>query len=131
MVNGQGATAYELLTRFPAGAVAADAELIALMAAGELTRGSADEAGRYLARAARGFEGGEGPVPVPAERRGRMQIFLAIVRLGLARQRGDLPAVAEEAQRLLAPAQAADAGQLRPGAGRRALAVINLSIAKA
>jgi hypothetical protein len=63
--------------------VAADAELIALMAAGELTWGSADEAERYLARAARGFEGGEGPVPVPAERRGRMQIFLAIVRLGL------------------------------------------------
>ena len=130
VLDGQGATAYELLTRFPAGAVAADAELIALMAAGELTWGSADEAERYLARAARGFEGGEGPVPVPAERRGRMQIFLAIVRLGLARQRGDLPAVAEEAQRLLAPAEAADAARFGLGEDLRALAVINLSIAE-
>ena len=130
VLDGQGATAYELLTRFPAGAVAADAELIALMAAGELTWGSPEEAERYLARAARGFEGGEGPVPVPAERRGRMQIFLAIVRLGLARQRGDLPAVAEEAQRLLAPAEAADAAQLGLGKDLRALAVINLSIAE-
>ena len=130
VLNGQGATAYELLTRFPAGAVAADAELIALMAVGELTWGSPEEAERYLARAARGFEGGEGPVPVPAERRGRMQIFLAIVRLGLARQRGDLPAVAEEAQRLLAPAEAADAAQLGLGEDLRALAVISLSIAE-
>jgi LuxR family maltose regulon positive regulatory protein len=130
VLDGQGATAYELLTRFPAGAVAADAELIALMAAGELTWGSADEAERYLARAARGFEGGEGPVPVPAERRGRMQIFLAIVRLGLARQRGDLPAVAEEAQRLLAPAEAVDAARFGLGEDLRALAVISLSIAE-
>jgi LuxR family transcriptional regulator, maltose regulon positive regulatory protein len=131
VLNGQGATAYELLTRFPAGAVAADAELIALMAAGELTWGSAEEAERYLARAARGFEGGEGPVPVPAERRGRMQIFLAIVRLGLARQRGDLPAVAEEAQRLLAAVEDPDAGQLELSGDLRALAVINLGIAEA
>src|SRR5207237_1409488 len=85
---------------------------------------------RYLARAARGFEGGEGPVQVPAERRGRMQIFLAIVRLGLARQRGDLPAVAEAAQRLLAPAEAADAARFELGEDLRALAVINLSIAE-
>src|SRR5215472_17360607 len=48
VLNGQGATAYELLTRFPAGAVAADAELIALMAAGELTWGSPEEAEPYL-----------------------------------------------------------------------------------
>src|SRR5689334_6508878 len=130
VLNGQGATAYELLTRFPAGAVAADAELAALMAAGELTWGSAEEAERYLVRAARGFEGGGGPVPVPAERRGRVQIFLAIVRLGLARQRGDLPAVAEEAQRLLAPAEAADAAWFGLGGDLRALAVISLSIAE-
>ena len=88
------------------------------------------EAERYLARAALGFEGGEGLVPVPAERRGRLQVLLAIVRLGLARQRGDLPAVAEEAQRLLAPAEAADAARFGLGEDLRALAVINLSIAE-
>src|SRR5260370_264604 len=69
VLNGQGATAYELFTRFPAGAVAADAELIALMAAGGLTWGSAEGAARYPRPAARGVRGGGGPVPgAPARR---------------------------------------------------------------
>jgi LuxR family maltose regulon positive regulatory protein len=67
---------------------------------------------------------------VPAERRGRLQVLLAIVRLELARQRGDLRAVAEEADRLLAPAEDADAAQLGLGEDLRALAVINLGIAE-
>jgi LuxR family maltose regulon positive regulatory protein len=131
-LDGQTATPREFLTAFPAGAVAADAELTALMAAGELIWGSPDEAERYLAQAARGFEEGEGPVPVPvpAERRGRLQILLTIVRLWLARQRGDLPAVAEEADRLLAAVEAPDAARLGLGEDLRALAVINLGIAE-
>src|SRR6266567_73441 len=50
--------------------------------------------------------------------------------VGLARQRGDLPAVAEEAQRLLAPAETADAARFGLGEDLRALAVISLSIAE-
>jgi len=130
VLNGQGATAHALLTAFPAGVVTANAELTALLAAGELAWGSPEQAERYLARAARGLEEGERPLPVPAERRGRLQVLLAIVRLGLARQRGDLPAVAEAADRLLAPAEAADAAQLDLGEDLQALAVINLSIAE-
>ena len=38
---------------------------------------------------------------------GRSQVVLAIVRMRFARQRGDLAAVTEQAQRLLAPAGAA------------------------
>ena len=78
--------------------VAGDAELAARMAGDQLARGSLDEAERYLALAARRLDS------VPADRRGRAQVVLAVVRMRLARQRGDLPAVAEEAQRLLAPA---------------------------
>jgi LuxR family maltose regulon positive regulatory protein len=129
VLDGRDATARTLLARFPAGAVAADAELTALMAAGELTWGSPEKAERYLARAARGLEGSEGPVS--AERRGRLQVFLAIVRLGLARRRGDLPAVAGQADRLLALAEAADAAQLGLGEDLRALADIELGIAEA
>jgi LuxR family maltose regulon positive regulatory protein len=110
--------------------MAADPELTALMAAGELTRGSLEEAERYLARAARGLEGGEGSVPVPAERRGRFQVMLTVLRLFLARQRGDLPAVVGEAQRLLAPAEAAGAAQLGLGEDLQALALISLGIAE-
>jgi LuxR family maltose regulon positive regulatory protein len=54
------------------------------------------------------------------------------VRLSLARQRGDLPAVAEEADRLLAAAEAeaAETAQPRLGEDLRALAVISLGIAE-
>jgi LuxR family maltose regulon positive regulatory protein len=127
-LNGQSAIAHELLTAFPAGSVAVDAELTALRAADELTWGSPEEAERYLAQAAQRFEGSEGSVP--AERRGRLQVFLAIVRLALARRRGDLPAVAGQADRLFAAVEAEDAAQLGPGEDLRALAEIELGIAE-
>ena len=44
---------------------------------------------------------------------GRLQVLLGVVRLLLARQRGDLPAVAEEARRLQAAAEAPDAAPRR------------------
>ena len=122
-LNGQGATLHELLTRFPADVVESDAELTALMAGDELNRGSLEEAERHLARAT------EGLTSVPAERRGRMQVVLTIFRLFLARQRGDLPAVAEEAQRLLAPVTQ-DPGPGGLGEDLRALALISLGLAE-
>ncbi len=123
-LNGLGATAHELLARFPAGVIAADAELAARMAGDELARGSLEEAERYLALATRGLDS------VPADRRERSQVVLAVVRMRLARQRGDLPAVAEQAQRLLAPAGAADPARLGLGEDLRALALIDLGIAE-
>jgi LuxR family transcriptional regulator, maltose regulon positive regulatory protein len=128
VLDGQRATAHELLMAFPAGAVAADAQLAAVAAFDEQTRGSLREAEVYLARAARLFEGSERRVP--AERSGRVQMFLAIARLALARRRGDLPAVVAEADRLLAAAEAPDGAQPGLGDDLRALAMINLGIAE-
>jgi LuxR family transcriptional regulator, maltose regulon positive regulatory protein len=67
---------------------------------------------------------------VPAGRRGQLQLLLGVVGLLLARQRGNLPAVAEEAQRLQALAEAPEAA--RPGLGEdlRALALTSLGIAE-
>src|SRR5712671_780580 len=123
-LGGQAATIHELLAGFPAEARAADAELAALAAADELAQGSLEEAKRYLTLAALGS------VSVPAGRRGRVQVLLGVVGLLLARQRGNPPAVAEEARRLQAAAEAPDAA--RPGLGEdlRALALINLGIAE-
>jgi LuxR family maltose regulon positive regulatory protein len=123
-LNGLGATAYELLTRFPPGVIAGDTELAARMAGHELARGSLEEAGRYLTLATGGLDS------VPADRRGRAQVALAVVRLGLARHRGDLPAVTEQAQRLLAPAGAADPARFGAGQDLRALALISLGVAE-
>ena len=121
---GLGGTAHELLARFPAGVVAADAELAARLANDQLVRGSLEEAERYLALATRALES------VPADRRGRAQVVLGVVRMRRARQRGDITAVAKEAERLLAPA--ATAGSVEPGLGGdlRALALINLGAAE-
>jgi LuxR family transcriptional regulator, maltose regulon positive regulatory protein len=70
----------------------------------------------------------DGPAPVPAGRRGQAHLLLGVVRLLLARQHGNLPAVAEEAQRLQALTEAPDAVPAGLGEDLRALALINLGI---
>ena len=121
-LGGQAATLHAILARFPAQAAAADAELTALVAADELAQGSLEEAERYLGLATRGS------ASVPAQRRGQVQAQLGIVRLMLARQRGDLQAVAEEAQRLQTAAGSPEAAQSGIGEELRALALISLGI---
>jgi LuxR family transcriptional regulator, maltose regulon positive regulatory protein len=129
-LDGRSATVHAILAGFPAEVPAADAELAALVAADELAQGSLEAAERSLGLAARRS------ASVPAGRRGQWQVLLGVVRLLLARQRGNLPAVAEEARQLQAAAQATPAPQA-PGhtAARaglddelRAFALINLGI---
>jgi LuxR family maltose regulon positive regulatory protein len=124
-VGGRAATVHVILAGFPAEATAADAELATVAAADELAQGSLEAAERYLRLAERGFEG---PASVPAGRRGQARLLLGVVRLLLARQRGNLPAVAEEARRLQALTEAPDAAQSGLGEDLRALALINLGI---
>ena len=119
-LDGQAATVHALLAGFPAEARAADAELAALAAADELAQGSVEAAERYLGQAERGA------ASVSAGRRGQALVLLGVVRLLLAGQRGNLPAVAEEAQRLQALAEAPDAAQPGLGDELRALALIVL-----
>lgn len=122
-LNGQGATAHELLAGFPA-AVHGDAELAALRAADELLRGSVEKAEFQLTLATRGLS------PLPEDRRGPFEVTLAVLRLAIAGRRGNLPAVVEEAKHLLAPAEAPDASQRGMGDDLRALALISLGIAE-
>jgi LuxR family maltose regulon positive regulatory protein len=122
--DGRAATAHDLLTGFPAGAVEVDAELAALMASDELNGGALPQAQRYLALAI------EKSTSVPPDRRGAFQLRVAVLRLFLARQRSDLPAVVEETQALLALAEAPDTAQLGLGDQLRALALIGLGAAQ-
>jgi LuxR family transcriptional regulator, maltose regulon positive regulatory protein len=123
-LSGRGATLAELLAGFPARVVAASPELTAVRVAGDLLRGSVENAGRHLAQAIAGL------AAVPADRRRRVQITLAVLRLFLARRLVDFPVVAEQAQRLLALTEAADAAQLGLGEDLRAAALISLGIAE-
>jgi LuxR family maltose regulon positive regulatory protein len=68
---------------------------------------------------------------VPADRHGRFQVLLAVLRLSVCRRQGNLPTVAEETDRLLAEVEAPGAAQLGLGADLRALALISLGIAEA
>jgi LuxR family transcriptional regulator, maltose regulon positive regulatory protein len=119
-LGGQSATVHALLAGFPAEARAADAELAAVAAADELALGSLAAAERYLGLAERGA------ASVPEGRRGQLQVLLGVVRLLLARQRGDLPAVTEQAQRLQALAEAPEAAQPGLGEELHALALVSL-----
>jgi len=119
VLGGRGGFARELLARFPAG-FATDPELAALRGADELDGGSLEQAGRYLTLA------GHRSASVPEERRERLEVMRAVLRLRLARQGGDLPAVVGEAQRLLAPGEAGEAS----GMSLRALALISLGTAE-
>ena len=117
-LDGQAAVIHGLLAGFPAEARAADAELAAVAAGDELARGSLEAAERYLGLAER--------ASVPDGRAGQAQLLLGMVRLLLARQRGNRPAVAEQARRLQAMAEAPQAAQAGLGEELRALALISL-----
>ncbi len=123
-LNGQRATVNELLARFPTGADASNPELVALKAADEILRGSAEEAESNIGLAAREM------AAMPPERRPRFEVSLAILRLLLAARVGNLPAVVEEAQRLLMPTEAAGPPALSRGDDLRAVATIYLGIAE-
>jgi LuxR family transcriptional regulator, maltose regulon positive regulatory protein len=123
-LDGQAATVHDLLAGFPAGIRAADAELAVVAAADELARGSLKAAERYLGLAERGT------ASVPAGRREHAQLLLGIVRLLVARQRGNLPAEAEEAQRLQVMAGVPEAAQPALSDELRALALISLGYAQ-
>jgi LuxR family transcriptional regulator, maltose regulon positive regulatory protein len=123
-LGGRGAALAGLLAGFPRRVVAASAELTAVQVAGDLVRGALDDAGRHLAQAA-----GAGAA-VPAERRGRVQVMLAVLRLFLARRLADFPVAAEQAQRLLALTEGGGAADLGAGEDLRAAALISLGIAE-
>jgi LuxR family transcriptional regulator, maltose regulon positive regulatory protein len=117
-LDGRVSAIHQLLAGFPSEARTADAELATLAAGDELAQGSLETAERHLALAGR--------ASVPAGRRGQFQVLLGIVRLLYARQRGDPVAVAEEAQRLQAAAEAPEAALPHLSEDLRALALISL-----
>jgi LuxR family transcriptional regulator, maltose regulon positive regulatory protein len=123
-LGGRGATLADLLAGFPGRVVAACAELTAVQVASDLVRGALDDAGRHLTQATGAL------TAVPADRRGRAEVMLAVLRLFLARRLVDFPAAAQAAQRLFALTEGADAVRLQLGEDLRAAAYISLGIAE-
>ena len=125
-LNGQSAVTHELISAFPAKAVAAHPGLAAVVAADELAHGSLDAAERYLALAERHST---------ADRSGRAErtrLMVSIARLVLARQRGNVQAVLEETDRVESQALAVAEATWNVGeverTDLRAFALISLGI---
>jgi LuxR family transcriptional regulator, maltose regulon positive regulatory protein len=119
-LDGQAATAHQLLAGFPHAAVLADAGLAALAAADELAHGSPEAAEGYLSLAEQ--------ESAPASQPGQAQLLLGVARLLLARQRGNPLAVEDVAHRLGAMAEASDTAQLRLSEDLRGLVLISLGV---
>ncbi len=120
-LDGQEATLHALLAAFPENAVS-DPELARACASDQLTYGSLDSAATYLTLAERHAS------EVPDERRHRFEVALGVVRLSLARQRGDFGSVLEEVEPLLVPVTAETVSEIALGNDARAVALMNLGI---
>jgi LuxR family transcriptional regulator, maltose regulon positive regulatory protein len=123
-LDGRRAIAHELLERFPAGMVGADAELALVAVVDKLTGGSLTEAEHYLMLAT------GGALSIAEDRRERFRVALASVRLFLAQARNDVTTAALEAERLLLPEESAGVVSLGLSEDLRAAALASLGIAE-
>jgi LuxR family maltose regulon positive regulatory protein len=123
-LDGRVGTVHQLLRGFPGDLTAADPELALVSSAVQLLAGEREESEAYVDLAQRLGES------VPAERRPRFDVRLAVVRLVVARWRGDLD-TALEMIRSLEPALAAQpAGERTLSNEFRAVALENLGVAE-
>lgn len=122
-LDGRFATVRDLLDAFPDD-VSADPELAVAFSAVGLLDGELEESAAYLEFAERSA----GAVAV--QRRPGFDANVAVVRLALARWRGDLPTVLNAIQSLEAALQALPAGRRALSDAQRAVALQNLGIAE-
>jgi LuxR family transcriptional regulator, maltose regulon positive regulatory protein len=123
-LDGRIATVRDLLAAFPEAVAAADAELALVFAAVRLLNGEHEESSVYVELAQHLAD------TVAVERRPRFEVTLEVLRLAVARWRGDFETVLD-ATRALDEALAAQPRIARTGSdAQRAVAVMNLGIAE-
>ncbi|MFL6187598.1 MAG: AAA family ATPase, partial [Actinomycetes bacterium] len=121
VLDGEMALLGQLVDRFPAEVVEADAELVTVRAARRLGAGDWNGADSDLRLAELGAD-------LPRRRRARFEVALATMSLYRARLRGDLDGAVVAARQML---PAAGAGLAKPvGDDLRALALLNLGTAE-
>jgi LuxR family maltose regulon positive regulatory protein len=122
-LDGQAQTMQALVRAFPPGED--HPELALVRAMGDLARGRRDEAAAHLAVA----EAHAGTAP-PGRRR-RLQVAVASLQLWLARRRGHLAGVIEQARFLASPVTGPSDEDIALGSDLRAVALMNLGTAEA
>jgi LuxR family maltose regulon positive regulatory protein len=123
-LDGQAQTIQALVRAFPPGA-SADPELALVRAGGDLVRGRLDETAAHLAVAETYTE------TAPPERRRRLRVAIAALKLSLARRRGHLAEVLEQAEFLDSPVTGQSDEDIALGSDLRAVALMNLGTVEA
>jgi LuxR family transcriptional regulator, maltose regulon positive regulatory protein len=122
-LDGQAQTIQALVRAFPQGAD--HPELALVRAGGELVQGHLDEAAAHLAVAETYVE------TTPPDRRRRLQVAIVSLKLGLARRRGHLAGVVEQARFLASPVTGESDEDIALGSDLRAVALLNLGTLEA
>jgi LuxR family transcriptional regulator, maltose regulon positive regulatory protein len=122
-MDGQAQTVRALLRAFPRGA---DYPELALIRAGyNLAQGRLDESAAHLTVAEAYAE------TAPPDRQRRLRVAIASLKLSLARRRGDLAGVTEQAKFLALPVSGQSDEDIALGSDLRAVALMNLGTAEA
>ena len=122
-LDGQAQTIQALVRAFPPGE---DHPELALVRAGDdLVQGRLDEAAAHLAVAETYAE------TAPLDRRRRLRVAIASLKLSLARRRGHLASVIEQARFLVSPVTGQSDEDIALGSDLRAVALMNLGIIEA
>ena len=124
-MDGQAQTVRALLGAFPRGAPADDPELALIRAGLNLAHGRLDEAAAHLAVAESHAE------TTPPDRRRRLWVAIASLKLSLATRRGHLAGVLEEAKFLDAPVTGQSDEDIALESDLRAVALMNLGTVEA
>jgi LuxR family maltose regulon positive regulatory protein len=124
ILDGQARTVEVLLRAFPPGA-AADPELALVRAGSDLIQGHLDEVAAHLAVATGQVE------TTPPDRQRHLRMAIASMQLWLARRRGHLADVVEQAGLLVPPATAQCDEEIAIANDLRAVALMNLGTVEA
>jgi LuxR family transcriptional regulator, maltose regulon positive regulatory protein len=124
-LDGQAQTIQALVRAFPRGAGADDPELALVRAGGDLVQGRLDEAAAHLAVAETYAE------TTPPDRRRRLQVAVAALRLSLATRRGHRADVIDQAGFLASPVTGEADEDIALGSDLRAVALMNLGTVEA
>ena len=123
ILDGQAQTMQALVRAFPPGGD--HPELALVRAMGDLAQGRLDGAAAHLA-VAETYAG-----TAPPERRHRLLVATAALKLSLARRRGHLAGVIEQARFLASPVTGQSNEDIALGSDLRAVALMNLGTAEA
>jgi LuxR family maltose regulon positive regulatory protein len=124
-LDGQAQTIESLLRAFPPGAVTEGPDLPLARATSDLAQGRLDEAAAHLTVAETAI------ISTPPDRKHRLGVAIAALKLSLARKRGHLAGVVEQVRFLASPITGQSDEDIALDSDLRAVALMNLGIVEA